>query len=766
MSTSEDGTPTRAYLELALLGLRTLPGCWVVFFDADLRYRLAAGGGLEQAGFDAVAVEGRLLSEVLPAERARFWEPYYRGALRGESFVFDIEGLHGERSYEVHVAPWRTSAGESIGGISFGRDITDRRHIERRNAELAAIVDATDAAIVGTDLAGTITSWNHGATEIYGYTADEAVGQPMTLLLTPDHRHEAAATIARAGRGEQVHFDETVHQRKNGTRVELWVTVSPVRDTDGTVIALGSIARDLTKRKRAERQRELARQELEEAQRLARIGSWRRDVATGEVTWSRQLYEIFDRDPADGPAFGDALLAYVDPDEREAVRAAASSQRDGVPEFDIEFRIRTGRGAERIVHSRGRPDPRRPGSYFGTTQDVTEQRAAEAARLEALQVSARAEAANRAKSEFLARMSHELRTPLNSVIGFAQLLELDELTDGQSEYVEYIQRSGRHLLQLINEVLDIASIESGGLAISSEPVELADLVRETITLVMPLAAERDIIVDLDASGLDGDGHVLADRNRLKQVLLNLLSNAIKYNNKGGRVTVSLDCEDSERIHIAITDTGIGISHEHLPDLFEPFERLGADQIGIEGTGLGLALSKGLIEAMGGGITVTSKPGEGTTFLLELAAAEHPQHQDRAGDAGELALEPRLQRPRRLRILYVEDNLSNLALIERILRRHTGVELISAMQGSIGLELARKHHPDLVVLDLHLPDMSGLEVLKRLRAHNERTPVIVVTADATKGQSEAVRRCGASEYLTKPLDVRGFLGAISEHLPPR
>jgi PAS domain S-box-containing protein len=765
MSASADG-PTSEYLELALLGLRSLPDCWVVFFDADLRFLLAAGGGLARAGFDDGAIEGRLLTEVQPPERAQFWEPYYRQALRGETVNFDIDGVHGERTYEVHVGPWTTSAGESLGGISFGRDITDRRKIERGNAEFAAILAAADAAIVGTDLAGTITSWNRGAEEIYGYTAAEVIGRSVTLLLPESRAHYVAQAIAQASAGEQVEFDEAVHQRKDGTPVELWITVSPVKDSDGTVIALGSIARDLTRRKRAERQRELALQELNEAQRLARIGSWRRDVTTGEVTWSPQLYEIFERDPAEGPAYGEALLPYVHPDDRERVRTAASSQREGIHEFDLEFRIVTASGAERIVHSRGRPDPRRPGSYFGTTQDVTVERTAEEARVELLRASARAEAANRAKSEFLARMSHELRTPLNSVIGFAQLLELDALSDGQMEYVEYIQRSGRHLLQLINEVLDIASIESGRLAISPEAVQLPDLVRETITLVMPLAGERDITIDLNAPGLNGDGHVLADRNRLKQVLLNLLSNAIKYNRRAGHVAVSLNSADGDRIRVAVADTGIGIRPEHLADLFEPFERLGAEQIGIEGTGLGLALSKGLVEAMGGTITVTSEPGNGTTFLLELAAAEHPRNQDRAGEAGELAIEPRLQHPRRWRVLYIEDNLSNLALIERILSRHTGVELISAMQGSLGLELARKHHPDLIVLDLHLPDMSGMEVLKRLHAHREETPVVVVTADATRGQSEAVRRLGATEYLTKPLDVRGFLDAISAHLPPR
>ncbi len=766
MSASADGSPPREYLELAVLGLRSLPGCWVVFFDADLRFLLAAGGGLARAGFDPAAIEGRLLSEVVPPERARFWEPYYRGALRGESFSFDIDGIDGERAYEVHVGPWTTSAGERLGGISFGRDITDRRQVERGNAEFAAILAAADAAIVGTDLAGTITSWNPGAKEIYGYTAAEVIGRPVTLLLPEDRQHHVAEALSRASSGEQVEFDEAVHQRKDGTPVELWITVSPVRGSDGTVIALCSIARDITKRKQAERQRELALQELNEAQRLARLGSWRRDFTTGEATWSPQLYEIFDRDPADGPAYGDALLAHVHPDDRDRVRTAVSTRWEDAAGFDVEYRIRTNDGAERIVHSRGRPDPRRPGAYFGTTQDVTVERTAEEARVELLRASARAEAANRAKSEFLARMSHELRTPLNSVIGFAQLLELDELTGAQTEYVDYIQRSGRHLLQLINEVLDIASIESGRLAISPEAVELPDLVREAITLVMPLAGERDVTIDLNANGLDGDNHVLADRNRLKQVMLNLLSNAIKYNRREGRVAVSLDCADGGRIRVAVADTGIGIRHEHLGDLFEPFERLGAEQIGIEGTGLGLALSKGLIEAMGGTISATSDPGRGTTFVIELTAAEHPRRQDRTGDTGELAVEPRLQHPRRWRVLYIEDNLSNLALIERILSRHTGVELISAMQGSLGLELARKHHPDLVVLDLHLPDMSGIEVLKRLYARDDQTPIIVVTADATRGQSDAVRRLGATEYLTKPLDVRGFLDAISAHLPPR
>ena len=762
MGVPADDTP-REYLELALSGLQSLPGAWVAFFDHDLRYVLAAGGGLAQGGFDAAALEGRLISEVLPADRFRFWEPYYRGALDGESFTFDLLGINGERWYEVTTTPWTSVSGERLGGLSVGRDITDRKRIEDVSTAFAAIVAATDAAVIGSDLAGVITSWNGGAEQIFGYRTDEAIGQPITML-RPDANTDFDEAVARAREGENVHLDEVVRRRKDGTVIEVSVTVSPVTDDTGNVTGLGAIARDITRRKEAEQQRELLLAELQDAQRLARIGSWRRDLTTSEVTWSDQLYEIFGRDPAAGPAFGPTLLTYVHPDDRERILKADPNAQDTPPTFDLEFRIRTDQGEERIVHSRGHPDPGRPGSYFGTTQDVTAERRAEEERAELLRSSTRAEAANRAKSEFLARMSHELRTPLNSVIGFGQLLEIDELADRQREYVEYILRGGRHLLQLINEVLDIASVESGRLAISPEPVHLTELTHEAVTLVAPIAREREVTINLDVTGLGDDSHALADRNRLKQVLLNLLSNAIKYNRPGGNVAVSFAHSEDDRVRIVIADTGIGIRSEHLVDLFEPFERLGAEQIGIEGTGLGLALSKGLAEAMGGTIAAESEPGAGSTFVVELAAADHPRDEALTAAGGELMIQPRLQRAQQWRILYIEDNLSNLALVERVLRRHTGVELIAAMKGRLGLELASQHDPNLVILDIHLPDMSGLEVLQHLRSERPDLPVVVVTADATPRQAEAARRLGASEYLTKPLDVRGFLRAINEQLP--
>jgi CheY-like chemotaxis protein/anti-sigma regulatory factor (Ser/Thr protein kinase) len=363
-------------------------------------------------------------------------------------------------------------------------------------------------------------------------------------------------------------------------------------------------------------------------------------------------------------------------------------------------------------------------------------------------------------------MSHELRTPLNAILGFGQLLELDELKGRQHEHVDHILKGGRHLLELINEVLELSRIESGQLSLSPEPVPLAETVREALELVEPLAAAREVTLSADMSAVAKDGHVHGDRQRLKQVLLNLLSNAIKYNHTGGRVEVAFAKPSAERVRIVVADTGIGIAPDLLARAFEPFDRLGAEQSEIEGTGLGLALSKRLVEAMGGSITLESEPETGTTVTLELAVAAAPGSDQvangRPGPAQDSVnghgTEPR-------QILYIEDNLSNLTLVERILEHETAVSLVPAMQGTLGLELAREHRPDLIMLDLHLPDMSGNEVLRRLKASPDTNeiPVVVLSADASKGQIGRLMRSGASHYLTKPLDVQQFLEVVGAAL---
>ena len=338
--------------------------------------------------------------------------------------------------------------------------------------------------------------------------------------------------------------------------------------------------------------------------------------------------------------------------------------------------------------------------------------------------------------------------------------EREQMVTGPKDVTDVLALAGRQPL----ERQHLARIESGQIAISPGPVALADTIREAVALVTPLANEHNVTLGLNADGLARDGHVHADRNRFKQVLLNLLTNAIKYNRPDGRVEISFQITQAARVRTMIADTGIGI----LAKLFEPFERLGAKQTDVEGTGLGLALAKGLTEAMGGTIEVESTVGVGTMFTIELAAAERPAGQDHPSLGDQQPAELGALDTNRQRILYIEDNLSNLTLNERILQRQANVELISAMQGTLGLELARQHRPDLIVLDLHLPDMPGADVLKRLKADpvTREAPVVVLTADASARQSERVRQLGAPAYLTKPLDVPEFLKIVANHLQER
>jgi signal transduction histidine kinase/CheY-like chemotaxis protein len=371
-----------------------------------------------------------------------------------------------------------------------------------------------------------------------------------------------------------------------------------------------------------------------------------------------------------------------------------------------------------------------------------------------------AQRANQAKTEFLSRVSHELRTPLNSILGFAQLLEMDELDPRQEDGVRRIRRGGAHLLALIDEVLEISAIESGEMRISLEPVLVNRVVKEALDLVAPLAAERNVRVSTRV----GDGYVLADYQRLKQVLLNLLANAVKYNRAGGAATVSTEQGPDGRLLIHVDDTGSGIRADDLPRLFQPFERLEAVDSTIEGTGLGLALSRGLVEAMNGTIGVESEAGIGTRFTVELAESQAPGAAERTAAAPRLP-EERAEPGEHARVLCIEDNPSNLELIEQIFARRPEIDLLTAAQGLLGVELAQQHEPDLILLDVNLPDLPGDEVLVRLRddARTRDVPVIVLSADATRAQVKRMTELGARAYLAKPIDVRTLLATVEKTL---
>lgn len=369
-----------------------------------------------------------------------------------------------------------------------------------------------------------------------------------------------------------------------------------------------------------------------------------------------------------------------------------------------------------------------------------------------------AEKANKAKSEFLSRMSHELRTPLNAVLGFGQLLEIDDLTPEQAENVNQITKGGSHLLDLINEILEISQIEAGHLSMSPEAVLVSEVVDAAVSLLRPLAQERS--VHLIGGAESGCGHyIFADRQRVKQILLNLLGNGIKYNRQGGSVSISCFESTPGTLHIQVTDTGPGIPAEQFDLLFEPFERLGAEQTSVPGTGVGLALARGLAEAMGGTLGVESTPGRGSTFWIEFPIVESPTK----------IFEESSQRPLpvaksdTLTVLHIEDNPANVELVERVLAQRPAVTVVPAMQGRMGVDLARRHQPALILLDLNLVDLPGVEVLKILRDDpvTAHIPVAIVSADAMPRQVQRLLSSGAIAYLTKPIDIHRLLEIVDE-----
>ncbi len=440
----------------------------------------------------------------------------------------------------------------------------------------------------------------------------------------------------------------------------------------------------------------------------------------------------------------DAYLAnYRETQEKKVIgigREVHGKRKDGT-EFPIDLAV-----AETIT-------PNGP-VFTGIIRDISDRKLAEQLVLE----KEVAEKASASKSEFLSRMSHEFRTPLNAILGFSQLLELEELSDVQRDNVRYIITSGQHLLRLINDILEISKVELSTFGMSLEAVSVRDVMNESLGLVKSAGDIPKIKIEYDSQ----EYMLRADAQRLRQVFVSILSNAIKFNRPGGSVRVSHHLRDEIWVDTIITDTGVGIPAGKMSKLFVPFERLGAEATTIEGSGLGLALSKSLVEAMGGEITVESKVGQGSTFRISLPLlTEKSSTMIVFGDTPgiDLSLE------RGSRILVIEDNIVNTALLQKIFAKRKGVELMIASDGGTGLAMAESNRPDLILLDLHLPDLGGREVLRELKSNEElkHIPVIIVSADTYSTLKQTLLEEGAVAYLTKPIDINLLVKAVGEAL---
>ena len=674
------------------------------------------------------------------------------------------------------------------------RDLTARKQAEeallKAGALQSAIFNSANFSSIATDAKGVIQIFNVGAERMLGYAAVDVMNkitpadisdsqevvaraQSLSIELSTPIAPGFEALVFKASRGIEDIYELT-YIRKDGSRFPAVVSVTALRDAQNAIIGYLLIGTDNTARKEIEAEQKLLAQHLRDQQFYTRslfesnIDALITTDPSGIITDVNKQMEALTgctRDELIGAPFKGY---FTDPELAEtSIKLVLSGKK--VTDYELTVHARDGKETVVSYNATTFYDrDRKLQGVFAAARDVTERKRLDQViqenNIELQSARSVAEKANLAKSDFLSSMSHELRSPLNAILGFAQLMEMSTPvpTNSQKESIAQILQAGWHLLKLINEILDLAIIESGKVSISLESVSLIEVMSECRDMMEPQSQQHGISITFPQFDDNALFYVKADRTRLKQIIINLLSNAIKYNNKQGTVVVKCTVIDPAHTRISFEDSGVGLTQEKLTQLFQPFNRLGQEASAVAGTGIGLVVTKRLVELMDGVLGVESKVGVGSIFWCELLSAEAPHFV--FPDNGSITLFASKLSVAKLQhtILYVEDNPANMRLVEQLLEGHPDIRLLTAVNGTLGIELAQSHLPKVILLDINLPDISGIEVLKILRAdpNTAQIPVIALSANAMPRDITLGLEAGFFRYLTKPINVNELMDTLN------
>jgi len=755
----------------------------IVFADLERRYRFVNKFYLDWHGVDEGQVLGRTVSEIMGPQAYGAVREFIDLAYAGQSQHYDVKvnfKTVGLKWVRIDYLPLVADDGSVSGIYGLVTDISEHKLLEEdlrnsqelledtvraRTAELSqskdhveAIVRNTAEGIVTISNRAIIETFNLAAENIFGVTAKEIIGKNISTLMEKSSRSDHDKYVSNS----ELHVPRIIHQsrdlmgmKKDGSIFPLELNVSPMK-IKGETKYIG-ILRDISERKISEKQLRESEEKFHKFYDLLPDMFTILDLETGAfVEVNDGFCDLTGHSRED--AIGKTSLELGIWQDTELRDDLISKLRRGaeVRNFSANHRSKDGSIWPAMVSiSLLELDGRE--LALASTRNVSEIKQSQEA----------AESASQAKSKFLSSMSHELRTPLNSIVGFSQLLESDPeqpLTEDQQDNISHISKSSLHLLSLINDILDLSKIEAGEMKFDIADVSVDEAIAHCFSQLGLMAEERGITLS-NSNNQTKKLMVRADQIRLVQVLLNMLSNAIKYNRENGTVFVEVEATTRGMLRVAVRDTGEGILRNKQEKLFEPFNRLGAESRKIEGTGIGLVISKELIGRMNGVMGMESEVGVGSTFWFELPISDNDGVDKTGVDKVPGELGNALHSEIVATLLYVEDNPGNLALMEKIVSRVDGLSMISAHTGELGIELAKANRPDIIILDINLPNMNGIEALAQLRQIDDMkdTPVIALSADANSTAIETALAAGFWRYYTKPFKIPEFLGAIKTAL---